>query len=56
MIIYHRGGHSDTRSGLHQIFQYKSIESVRVFICFELRSGILCSGSDILDRDRVFKF
>ena len=54
MIIYHRSGGSDTRSGLYRIFQYKGIELVRVFLHFESGSGILCSGSNILDR--VFKF
>ena len=56
MIIYHRVGRSDTRLGLYRIFQYKRIESVRVFLHFESGSVILCSGSDILDRVRIFKF
>ena len=50
MIIYHRGGRSDTCSGLYRTFQYKGIEPVRVFLHFESGSGILCSGSDILGR------
>ena len=40
MIIYHRGGRSDTRSGLYRIFQYKGIELVWVFLHFGSGSGI----------------
>ena len=56
MIIYHRDGRSDTHSGLYRIFQYKGIESVRVFLHFESGSGILCLGSDILGRFRILNF
>ena len=56
MIIYRRGGRSDTRSGLYWVFQYKFIEPIRVFLHFELDSGILCSGSDNLGWIQIFKF
>ena len=56
MIIYRRGGRSDTSSGSYHVFQYKGIEPIRVFLYFEPGSGILCSGSDILGWVRIFKF
>ena len=56
MIIYRRGEHSDTRSGSYQVFQYRSIKPVRIFLHFESGSGILCSVLDILGRVWIFKF
>ena len=49
MIIYRRGGRSDTRSGSYRVFQYKRIELIRVFLHFE-------SGLDILGWVHIFKF
>ena len=56
MIIYRRGGCSDTRSGSYRVFQYKGIKPVRIFLHFESGLVILCLGSDILGRVRIFKF
>ena len=56
MIINHRGGCSDTCSGMYQIFQYKSIKPVRLFLHFESGYGILCSGSYILGRFGYLNF
>ncbi|WZZ61457.1 hypothetical protein YC2023_061564 [Brassica napus] len=50
IVWFMRGGRSDTRSGSYQIFQYKDIEHVQVFLHFESGSGVLCQGSDILGR------
>ena len=61
MIIYRRGERSDpVRVRIRYLefsgIQYKGIETVRVFLHFGSGSGILCTGSDILDRVWIFKF
>ena len=44
------------RSDSDQVFRYRSIEHVWVFLHFRSGSGILSLGSVILGRVRIFKF
>ena len=62
MIIYRRGWRSDTRSDsyrvfrMFQVFEYKGIDSARVFSTLLVGFEYFMSGSDILGRVRIFKF